>query len=848
MRFPVHSPRVCSGLLGLGFLLSAASAAALELAPYTPDPFTLHLWHLDENGPPFADQVESGLALQGLLRGAKAGIPSAGKLGTCVSFSTLTGGYPGSNKSGGAILLAASELHNHGGDNVPDSFRYFGSDGAFTIEALVRFDMLPGGTSDIAGGLVTMDGEAENRVFNFRVEKSGFLAFIPLHIQGVASGGALAAIPTTGPHAVNTNDWFHIAVSYDGNEGSANNLTLFWTRLDQAREAAHVIGRGSLTEDFSRVSDFAIGNEARGHTGEEPFPGRIDEVRISSVARDPSDFLFVPPVKRRSPDQVRAEIRPAEPLEIELYSWMVDGLPVEVPAGSRLKLPPGTHRLDFDFGVDDSSRHAPARFRCRLRGLEEQWAESGRGMSLTCEVLDDVGEVISLIRRPILGTSAGWRTGPEDSEFRRWSEPLFIPGSASMLRIVFSSGADDTAGVCLIDDLEVLRHGLGGGGDSIWANPGFDNGDRTRFPHGVPSEWKRGGSAPNIARLVHFENDPALALVDGDQAASGSWTSIRPLPRPASGGETLTLRGREMFHVIGGNRHRATFTNVPPGDYAFEVTAIDTHDFQAGAHAEFPFTIGAPVTSRPWFWAVIATCIVGSTALGILAMLRQGAARKLNLLRIQNALARDRARIARDMHDDLGTRITLLTMNASLAQRDFAKSPEAARRHLGNLNSAARSLVTAMDDMVWAIDPQNDTLDHLAEHIVRLAEEVFRDSGVHFVADIPPILPERKLHSDFRHHLALAVKESLHNILRHAGPCDASLRFGVAGDSIEIVIEDHGHGFDPAAPEAGNGLANLRSRLSELGGSCLIESSLGKGTRVVMRCPLPPGPPEKTAS
>src|SRR5690606_10353385 len=141
--------------------------------------------------------------------------------------------------------------------------------------------------------------------------------------------------------------------------------------------------------------------------------------------------------------------------------------------------------------------------------------------------------------------------------------------------------------------------------------------------------------------------------------------------------------------------------------------------------------------------------------------------------RFQHALERDRSRIARDMHDDLGTRVTVLNMTAALARRDMEADPAKARRHLEKMSGAARELVSAMDDLVWAVDPAHDTLDHLASHLTRLAEEIFRDSPVRCRLDIPAELPARALSSDFRHHVSLAVKESLHNILQHAGPCEA---------------------------------------------------------------------------
>ena len=146
--------------------------------------------------------------------------------------------------------------------------------------------------------------------------------------------------------------------------------------------------------------------------------------------------------------------------------------------------------------------------------------------------------------------------------------------------------------------------------------------------------------------------------------------------------------------------------------------------------------------------------------------------------------------------------------------------------------------ITTMDDLVWAVDPAHDTLDHLASHLARLAEEMFRDSHIRCRLDIPSLLPPRPLGAEFRHHFALAVKEALHNVLRHAGPCEVFFTLSFDGEEIVITVRDTGVGFDLASDERGHGLDNLASRFKEIGGSCKITSSPGAGTSIVFSCRL----------
>lgn len=825
------------GMVIAGILAGAAHAQYFD--PYEADEWTLHLWHLDEEGPPFHDEVPfEGTKLLGLLNHASAGEESLPGLGNSVSTSGAAGGERGSEFLRGGILLAAAELADGVEDDVPVNFGIVGEDGAFTYEAVIRLDALPGDTGQWAMSLISMDNEdSGTRLFNFRIESSGLLVFIPLEPE--VGGAALAAIPTEGPHAINTADWFHVAVAYDGLEGVPENIRLYWTRLDAQRGEAHQIGSGTLMADMIPASaDFAIGNEARtveGNREAEPLVGQIDEVRISSVARDPTDYLFVPPRFRRNPSMSGHLLPPDGPLVVEIEGMWLDGEPIEFRGRDRLVMPPGLHRVDFDFGVSDGYARVPVRTRYRLQGLEDRWFEGSSGMMMRWEILDAEGRELSLLQFPFEGRSVGWRTGIEDSDFGYRREPIHLPEKARRLRISLSSEAVGTTGTLVVDNI-----GLMWGGVSLgwWANSGFEEGTEVGSPAGVPAGWTRGGSAPAIARMLPRGEGAALALIDGDQAAAGIWTCEQVLPSVPAGGLTLVAEWEELFRIQGGNSNRASFLNVPAGDYVFEVAASTTGQQGLAARAGIAFEVRSRFNERPSFWAVMAALLVASISLGIFADLRRRQMRKLAALRVQNALAEDRARIARDMHDDLGTRITRLTMNVALAERDLGRDPDAARKRLGNLSAMTRDLVTSMDGLVWSIDPANDSLGKFADRLSSLGDEVLEGSGIRCLKDFPPELPDWPMREAGRHHLFLATKEALHNALKHASPETVRLSLSLGDGQLTVAVEDNGRGFDPQDAASGNGLGNLTDRLERLEGSCEIDSRPGQGTRVSFTCPL----------
>ncbi|RYD42037.1 MAG: LamG domain-containing protein, partial [Verrucomicrobiaceae bacterium] len=333
--------RVLQVMAVVGWMVAGGIASAIQ--PYEPDEHTLHLWHLNEAGPPFKDDGVSPSPLLGLLNGAKASQPPFPGFGAAISFQPL----PEGDQDYGPILLAKPELDSGPKDNVDPPFPIMGIDGAFTIEALVKFDVMPADAPGLALDIVSMDDEVTaNRVFIFRVEKPGFLCFLPITGSDVRSGG-LATLPNSGPHAVNTTNWFHAAVVYDGRESSVNNLKLYWTKMGEGNQTANMIGQGTLTADIGRqLADFAIGNTGNRQGSNAPkefFPGLIDEVRISSIARAPYDFCFVSEEEKNRSDELMRRAPPQEPpLGMQLERVWVGEQPAVMPGPNQaLVLGPG---------------------------------------------------------------------------------------------------------------------------------------------------------------------------------------------------------------------------------------------------------------------------------------------------------------------------------------------------------------------------------------------------------------------------------------------------------------------------------------------------------------------------
>lgn len=270
--------------------------------PYTTDSNTLHLWHLDEVKAPAADAVSGGLPLTSLERGAVMWSPSLAGFHTGLNPSagrgTLNGG-----------ILSALPLKADATDDA--TFSYAGADGAFTYEAIVRIDFDPAIAPASVAPMQIVSGENEvdaTRVWQFRIVPIGgpgnttgsapLLEFINIHggvnIQSLSTALPIGAVP----NAVTQGGWYHVAVAYNGTEATADNLKLYWTKLDPANSQANQLASLQMTTDLiaGTACDFAIGNEGRDAGGglgtTDAFLGVLDEVRISDIARSPSQFLF----------------------------------------------------------------------------------------------------------------------------------------------------------------------------------------------------------------------------------------------------------------------------------------------------------------------------------------------------------------------------------------------------------------------------------------------------------------------------------------------------------------------------------------------------------------------------
>jgi signal transduction histidine kinase len=239
------------------------------------------------------------------------------------------------------------------------------------------------------------------------------------------------------------------------------------------------------------------------------------------------------------------------------------------------------------------------------------------------------------------------------------------------------------------------------------------------------------------------------------------------------------------------------------------------------------------------FWQAAWFQITVLAALGVLLLVTVWVLTQLALrAKEQRLLQRERARIARDIHDDLGMRMTQLVLQGEVVQSELPPQSRL-QLQLSQLCEEARGTLRAMDEVLWAINPRRDNLREFTTYVCRYAQTFLKDAGMQCVLDVDPEMSDTAFNLPLRRNLLLAVKEALNNAAKHSHATELTLRIRCHGPELRVAVHDNGRGFDlrRANPDR-NGLTNLAQRMREFGGRCHIASQPGRGCTVELFMPI----------
>ncbi len=549
-------------------------------------------------------------------------------------------------------------------------------------------------------------------------------------------------------------------------------------------------------------------------------------------------------------DKVRYSARP------ELSRIVFGGRSIPVVGSARddsigemsyrgLSLLPGEFPLNI--GLDTAAPGKPpvVRLRTRLEGWEEQWRDHPGQMYLMLRFLDGENRAVSSESFIREGNSPGWGGLPQNSRWHRQVNAVEVPERSSRVQVLLvSGGTPRTTGFWAVRRLRLTVQAAENEAapvtplyqlDSL-SGPGIDS------PRGNPHGWLRDGTGLDVPILYHADDDgsfaPVLALLDDNPDNTGGWLQKLTAVPSVTPGQHLRLEVEEKYSIGRGREAEVSFISLPVGDYVFRAWATDELGRPTGPSLRLPVEVRPPFYATGWFRLLGAGVLTAAMLGGARYFSWRKMQREMQRLEQRRAVEEERTRLARDIHDEMGSRFTQISL---LAGRALITAPadEAVREPIRAINGAVKELASALEEIVWAANPTSDTLEGFSNYLTQYSGAVVRDAGLRCRLDIPMELPERSLPSGIRHRLMMAVKEALNNALKHARATEVSVALALDGARLLVTVSDNGSGFDPASVKRGNGLDHLERRMAEIGGTCTVESRPAGGTRIRLSAPLP---------
>ncbi len=298
------------------------------------------------------------------------------------------------------------------------------------------------------------------------------------------------------------------------------------------------------------------------------------------------------------------------------------------------------------------------------------------------------------------------------------------------------------------------------------------------------------------------------------------------------------LSGLEKEWIFAGSGREARYTGLPPGKYIFEVKAANNDGVWNEKPANLHLTILKPYWMQTWFYIALSLFIVLLVAAVVYFISTYRYRRQLAEMERQKEIGRIRRRISSDLHDDIGAGLSKIAFMSDAAQMEAQDNPKLSSR-FGRLSERAREMISTLNMIVWALNPQYDDLQSLLAYIKRKTGEFADDSPVRLDVLVPDEVPFISTTPEFRRNVYYIVNEAVHNAIRHSGSKLVSVCIIVHHDALQIEISDKGKGFNPSEPGShSNGLLNMKRRTDELGGKLEIESKPGSGTKISVILPL----------
>jgi signal transduction histidine kinase len=290
----------------------------------------------------------------------------------------------------------------------------------------------------------------------------------------------------------------------------------------------------------------------------------------------------------------------------------------------------------------------------------------------------------------------------------------------------------------------------------------------------------------------------------------------------------------------------AHYSKLPQGDYTFQVTACNEDNVWNPVGQALAVKVLPPFWRTWWFLTMTTVVLLGVIVGSVHYISTQRLQLQLAAMREHEALEKQRSRIARDLHDQLGANLTQVALLAEMAEED-KHLPDEIESHALQIAQTARDTTRSLDEIVWTVNPSNDTLDGLVNYICKYAQEYLALAGLKYRLETPSQLPNTPISPEMRHNVFLSAKEAVNNVVKHSGADSAWVRLSLEPTRFTLEIEDNGKGVSAKDHSKGrNGLKNMQKRMEEIGGAFNLAAGSQGGTRIQLVVPLESPPLAQT--
>jgi signal transduction histidine kinase len=493
--------------------------------------------------------------------------------------------------------------------------------------------------------------------------------------------------------------------------------------------------------------------------------------------------------------------------------------------GSNLTLPAGTNDLRFFVKPQSLS------VRYKLEGLDEDWKQRVDTIFLRVVFFNQKGDPIQMNPFPASGRSAGWGKTTEDSEFTLRVENVTVPRHAVYMSLAMTTaGPASLIGIYAIKDLRVSAMGESEFTTKVLMSAGG-------FLEKPNAEWKKSGTHPSMASMLEHQNQtdssPILQIVDDDINAHADWTTGIKIPPDVANHGTLEISWKEAYNTGLGDNFTAVYERLPAGKYRFVVEDLSLLGKPLQSRVSVSIIVPQVFWKSFWFWGA-ATLVLALISIVVGRYLLR---RKIRLhLEQERMISEERRRIALDLHDDIGTRVSHISLVASHADNTILH--EEANKAFGQISSMSRDLIGALSESVWMLNPNNDDLESLVDFLYRLVNELCRLKDIRCRVDAVFVMEKQTISYEFRHNVSLAVKECVNNVLKHSHATELDMKIELEKNILAISITDNGIGISEKSRSTGLGLDSLKSRMKSIAGNCTFEHLAEGGLRIILTAPV----------